>query len=368
MQWLVWTPWGIPALLVLAVCGTMAAFIFWARPDATQNRRLALQLFIEAFVVASLAGLTWFIRDPRASVALTLTMYAFVWPKLWTYYNFLATLPTPLARLVRPQGRRFAFLAVTLACSATVFIWPEAYVGGTVAHPDGGTTVLAGTMFLPMMQAWGVMWLVGLSFSISALRHAKTATSRQQARAYLIAFGMRDVAFFAVTVALSVVPPTSPTFLWWFMAFPATWILYPLLVGYGILRHQLFGIDVKIRFAVRHTALATLAATVFVVASELLENAVEARLGQGIGLAAALLITYASRPIRGMADAVAHRVSPASGDDEPTRIYRAALEGALEDGDISDREHAVLGRLAEQLGIDSNRHEQLVRDVRTIVA
>ncbi len=368
MGWLVWNPWGIPALLVLVICSGMGAFVFLARPGAIQNRRLALQLFLEGFVVAALAGLTWFINDARAAIALNLTMYAFVWPKLWTYYNFLATLPTPLAQVIRPNGRRFTFLALTLLASLTVFLWPGAYVGGAVPHPDGGFTILPGTMFLPMMQAWGVMWLVGLSFSISALRNARTGTSRQQARAYLIAFGTRDIAFFAITIALSVVAPTSPWFIWWFMAFPTTWIVYPLLVGYGILRHQLFGIDVKVRFAVRHTTLMGAGALVFFLATESLENLVEARMGQGIGLVAALAFTYAARPMRGLADNLARRVAPPSLDDESTRLYRAALEGAMEDGEITHKEQSMLARLAEQLGIDGARHDALVAETRSLLA
>jgi hypothetical protein len=44
-----------------------------------------------------------------------------------------------------------------------------------------------GSAFLVIFWMWACMWIVGLSFSISALRQSRTAIRREQARVYLIA-------------------------------------------------------------------------------------------------------------------------------------------------------------------------------------
>jgi Ca2+/H+ antiporter len=76
---------------------------------------------------------------------------------------------------------------------------------------------------MPIIWMWAFMWIVGLSFSISALRQARTELRREQARAYLIAFGFRDVAFFLSAVMFTVVPPTTRYFhVGFLLAFPIT--------------------------------------------------------------------------------------------------------------------------------------------------
>lgn len=103
---LYWNPWALPALVATVVTGTLAVFVYGARPDRTQNQRLALQMGVEAFVMFSLQGGTWVVADASFVYVMAGVGIIFVWIKLWTYYNFLATLPTPLARILeRPAVR-----------------------------------------------------------------------------------------------------------------------------------------------------------------------------------------------------------------------------------------------------------------------
>ncbi|HVM44878.1 MAG TPA: hypothetical protein VM582_02990, partial [Candidatus Thermoplasmatota archaeon] len=167
----------------------MAALVFFARPHRAPNRRLALQLVMEGYVVSALAGLTWLVEDVRVAWALTGSAVFLVWPKLWAYFSFLATLPTPLARHLQSPVRLRVFLGLTLAAGASWFVWPHYYYVSMVPVPWAPWAAVPGPGFFTIMQMWAVMWLIGLSFSLSAIRHAATPLARRQAKAYLVAFG-----------------------------------------------------------------------------------------------------------------------------------------------------------------------------------
>ena len=76
-----------------------------------------------------------------------------------------------------------------------------------------------------------------------------------------------------------------------------------------------------------------------------------------MGLLAALAIVAALRPMQRFAKGVADRVmrgvedTPAYLEVRKLEVYRAALEGAIQDGIITDKERAILARLRDQLAI-----------------
>ncbi|MEX0893635.1 MAG: hypothetical protein WEB88_15830, partial [Gemmatimonadota bacterium] len=352
---------------------SLAWFVYRSRPERTQNRRLALQLVVEAVVVSILGGVVWFIADAGAVRALTLIAFFLVWPKLWTYYSFLATLDTPLARPLQPRRRLNALLAATLLAAMSVLVWPEWYVGAVAYWPAvGGLHPAPGTGFVPMFWMWGLMWLVGLSLSISALRQARTILRRRQARAFLIAFGTRDISFVLTVALLTVVPPTNPYIHWVLLLFSLTWLVYLPLVGYGILKHQLFDIDLRVKRTVQRSTVLGSFAGAFFIGGEAFEQILPVD-GFVLGILAATAVALAFRPLQRLAERVAERAVP--GVDESAdylterrfEVYRDAIEGALADGSISQRERAILGKLQESLGIEPAAARRIEAEVQSVL-
>src|SRR5262249_32585536 len=127
-----WTPWALPGLTVFFGGLALAYFVYRSAPARTQNRRLAAQLTLEGIVVGLLGGAAWVLTDARLIVTLNLTAHFLVWIKLWTYYSFLATLDTPLARPLRSRRVLDGLLLLTFLAGLTVVFRPSWYGGAPV--------------------------------------------------------------------------------------------------------------------------------------------------------------------------------------------------------------------------------------------
>ena len=369
-----WTPWALPGLAVFFVGLALAYFIYQSRPDRAQNRRLALQLTLEAIVVGLMGGSAWIFSDPRLVVALSLTANVLVWPKLYTYYSFLATLDTPLARPLRAPGRLNILLVLTLLAGATVFIRPDWYGSAATYWPAVRAVHMPpGSAFVPIFWMWSAMWVVGLSFSISALRQSRTDLRREQARAYLIAFGTRDISFTILTAVFTFVPPTFKYFHWVFMLFPTVWLVYYPMVGYGILKHQLFDIDLRVKQGIQKSVVAGTVAALFFVGNYALEQFIRVN-SFVLGLLAAAVLTAAFQPLQRFASRVVDGIMPGVNTSEnyllerKHEVYRDAVEGACQDGVITDRERAILMKLHASLGITSAEARRIEQDVQAALA
>jgi hypothetical protein len=291
-----------------------------------------------------------------------------VWPKLWTYYSFLATLDTPLAVPLRRRGVLPGLLATTLVCGTSVFLWPSFYLSDAHPWPEvHAVAALPGSGFLQIFWAWAAMWIVGLVFSISALRNARTEIGREQARAYLIAFGFRDVGFVLMAVMFTLVPMTTPYFHWLYMLFPTVWLVYYPLVAWGILQHQLFDIELKVKKGVQRSVVASAIAGGFFVGTYALEQFVNAN-NFVLGLIIAAVLTVGFQPLQRAAERFADRLMPGVDRSESylserrLEVYRSAIEAAVLDGVISERERAILEGLQQSLGVTAAEASAIERE------
>lgn len=368
------TPWALPALAVFFGGFALAWFIYRSRPDRKQNRLLALQIVCEAVAVGLIGGVQWIFTDVGVVSVLGYASLFVVWPKLWTYYSFLATLDTPLARPLTPRVLN-GLLVATLLAAATVFIRPDWYGGETHYWPAvDGLHMPPGTAFMPILWLWAFMWIVGLSFSISALRQARTAIRREQARAYLIAFGFRDVAFFLSAVMFTVVSPTTRYFhVAFLLAFPITWLIYYPLVAWGILQHQLFDIELRVKRGVQRSVVAATITGAFFVGSYALEQFIDIN-NFVLGLFTAGVVTVAIHPLQRLAAKVADSLMPGVEGSESYlterrhEVYRNAIDAAMQDGSISERERAILTRLQQSLGVSAAEAAAIESDVQRTLA
>ena len=369
-----WTPWALPGYAVFFGGFALAYFIYKSRPDRTQNRILAIQIACEAIAVGLIGGVQWMFTDARIVAVLGYASLFIVWPKLWTYYRFLATLDTPLARPLTPRALRLLLIA-TLTAGSTVFLFPNWYGSEVHFWPQvGGLHMPPGTGFLVIFWMWAAMWIVGLSFSISALRHARTAIRREQARAYLIAFGFRDVAFLVSAFLFTITSPEAKYFhVMFLVAFPITWLIYYPLVAWGILKHQLFDIELRVKRGLQRSVIAAVIAGAFFVGTYALERFISVN-NFVVGLVAAGLVTLAIQPLQRMAAKLADHLMPGVDTSEDYlaerkhEVYRNAIEAALQDGAVTHKERTILAQLRMSLGVTEAEALSIERDVQRTLA
>jgi hypothetical protein len=200
--------------------------------------------------------------------------------------------------------------------------------------------------------------------AVSAFRRAAPGTgARARARAYMWAFGARDslfALFLAYTLAElvftkgegSLVPALDGVDDYVPMA--AT-VLFSLLLAYGVLRTQLFDIDLKIKVGISRSTVVTVILVIALAAAKTAEFYLNRTYGYVAGGMAAGFMLFLAPRLNKMGDRVAATALPkadGSADYIATRkaeVYRAAVETAWEDGAISMQDRAILDRLREKL-------------------
>jgi len=91
--------------------------------------------------------------------------------------------------------------------------------------------------------------------------------------------------------------------------------------------------------------------------------------GMVLGLLSSAVILLVLRPLHRMVEQAADRLMPGVAptaaylDQRKIDVYRAAYEGALQDGVVTERERAILGRLARHLELSPAAIAQAERDL-----
>lgn len=131
------------------------------------------------------------------------------------------------------------------------------------------------------------------------------------------------------------------------------------ILAYGILRHQLLDIDVKLRWGISRTTVAAVFLAVFFAVSEGAQQFFGETLGGTYaGIAAAGALVFAMAPLQRAAERLAERAvplasvpaSPAASNAEA--VYKAALRAAMREGGVTRREERHLAEVARGLGVD----------------
>ncbi|HEV8360388.1 MAG TPA: histidine kinase N-terminal 7TM domain-containing protein [Candidatus Thermoplasmatota archaeon] len=131
----------------------------------------------------------------------------------------------------------------------------------------------------------------------------------------------------------------------------------PVLATYALLRHQLFGIDLKIRWTIKQSTVAAAFIGLFFVVSESAQTFFSGSVGPYVGIAAAGMLVFAMAPLQRVADRVATAAMPlgkephAMSGDERAAVYRDNARVAWADGAIDKSERAMLDRLRASLGL-----------------
>jgi len=348
----------------------------WA-PGQRVSRRLALLLFVEGTaVITTEIALLLLVESETLATRISLAHSAADLLVLVLYLPFLgAALDVPPVRAFRSRAAAIAFGALGVVGLAAIVVFPSAFVFEAFRMPPGEPVRWLfewGHVWQVLAVGLVVMYSLGITASVVALRGAQTELGRRRAKVFLFAFGVRDLIWGGIyLVAMVWGNVLTPTGLAWLGQFySGSLLVYAILVGYGLLTVQLFDIDLRVRWTIKQGTVAAAFIAVFFLVSEGAATFLSQAFGNVLGLVAASLLMFALAPLQRAAESLAERAMPGV-EDTPEyasyrklQVYAAALESAYQEGGVSDRERAMLGRIAESLGLHPSDAERLEHDIR----
>jgi len=295
------------------------------------------------------------------------------WLLVGIYLPFVGmTVPSRLAGPLKNRRLQAGILTVSALVAISILLMPLS-MRVALNRPFYVVVILA--------LSWGFIT------ALHAWKTAATETQRSQAKAFTIAFGVRDVLWI-VAFSLSFVSYLGLSFVSYLglspEAFasiqPLTRITYPLavvicvpLIVYGVLRAQLFDIDLRLKKTLRRSLIGATFVAAFYVVSELAALYLSDSLGNILGLVCTGALVFVLSPIQRAAERISDAAMPNTKSTpqyeayRKLQVYESTLRAALEEGDISDRERRMLDRLVESLGIERGDADQLEIDLRSSV-
>lgn len=348
------SPVAVLALIAVAMCWALAVVLYRVGTAGSVARKLSLLLVAEGVALVS----TGYIDLLFTEAMLTSSWYQGWWDVEAAVHTFgdvamLALYPSFLAlalrtKLTNPFASKTARLVVSGLAVALFF-----------AVPFTPLEVGASSLYFLLAS----LFIFALVASIHAW-YTATGVARARARAFAIAFGIRDICWcfvygYAIVMIFrgeySVVDSDATSFIYVVYAL-GTLFAVPL-IAYGILRTQLFDIDLRIRWTIKQSTLAAVFVTIVYLVSEGAEQLLSSELGSFAGLLASAVVVFFLAPLQRFAERVASvampntRNTPEYAAFRKLQVYEAALSEALEGGGISAKERALLNRLRDSLGI-----------------
>lgn len=360
-------PFGILALAAVAMSWALAVVLFRVSTADSVARKLALLLVIEGVTLGS-SDAPWFVLAFRVE-------FLEAHPLLTTARNIVHVIGDCAMLALYP-----AFLAVALRTGMTrVFLQRRTRAGLLVAAGSFGFLIFVESLqrvgvtllFLGLVTTFGYAFVA----SIQAWR-AATGAARSRALVFALAFGFRDLcwgynyAFATWELWTDRIPlANGQVDLGFYLYVIGTLVSVPL-IAYGILRTQLFDIDLRIRWTIKQSTIAGIFVALMFFISEGVSTFLSAELGGFAGLLAAAVVMFFLAPLQRFADRVATAAMP---DTQNTpeyvafrkmQVYEDALAEALHEDGISDRERALLVRLRDSLGIAQADAEAIERELQ----
>jgi len=364
---------GIPAAFI---AWGFALYVFVVAPPSRGARYLVAMLIIDGLAVISSYGNSPYVDR----ILLDLIGWAgFSWPEIhqasdWAliavYLPFLGmTLDSPLVAPLKNKFVRGISLFGGLAIALSMFFLSDE---------------TREWFRVPFYTVICIVLAWGFAAAIHSWYIATSEAKRARAKAFTLAFGVRDVLWtftFAMNVAhyygyigdgtteMSGMMQIMVPFLYEFAV-----ILYVPLVAYGVLRVQLFDVDLRIKRTIKRSTVAAAFVATFFVVSELAGNYLSSQLGTVLGVLCTGALVFFLDPIQRTAERLSDAAMPNTHDTpeyesyRKLQVYESAVQAALEDGHISARQRRVLGSLVESMGLDARIAEQLENDARAAIA
>lgn len=366
---LTWTPWALPGLLTAILAWAGAVVVLRTAPHRRLNRRLASLLVLEGLWMGG--SLFYMVEDPVAAYGAGALAVAAMAALPFQYLSFLST--SLRTSLVAPFRSRAAFLLLALASTGAalwVLVSPSSFITDLYS-PEWATWNFR---FRPLGQRAAQLLGAAALFGLAAALHAFVKTradsaARSRAKWFAIAFGVRDVY---AGIANLLYPVLRDVPFWGDFVYNAgqtsVYLVYIVLLAYGVLHTQMFDIDLKVKFALEQSTVGSFFAAAFFTGDFVLQKIIPVE-GTVLGFLSAAAVTLGLRPIQRFAERFAGRVmddveeTPEYLRSRKRTVYRAALEGAVEDGVISDKERDILERLRRELEISGEIGRRLEEQV-----
>ena len=359
-------PIGLLALVAFVMCLGLALVIFRTGMGGATAHRLSLLLVVEGITLVSTGYIDLFLGPEIRA----LPSYP-AWLKaeeivhtlgdcamLALYPPFLGmALRTPLTRSFNNRKVRMGLFIVATLLFFAVLSTPLEYGAATLY-------LLLTLLFVYALAAAIHTWYIS------------TGSARSRARSFTMAFGLRDICWgYAYGGAIlmiwsgqyKVVEPDASGLPYVFYALGS--LLAVPLIAYGILRTQLFDIDLRIRWTIKQSTIAAAFVAIMFLVSEAAEQFLSAELGTLAGLLVATLIVFFLAPLQHFAERVANATMPNTRETpeyvafRKMQVYEAALAEARQEGGISNKERALLVRLRDSLGISKTDAEAIEREL-----
>lgn len=360
---------GIPAALV---AWGFAIYVLVVAPPTRGARFLVAMLIIDGLaVISSYDNWIYVDRFLIESLGISALPWRHIhqssdWAMIAVYLLFLGmTLESPLVKPLKHPVIRGAVLSGGLVIALSIFVLSDE------------TLELFRVPFyivICVVLAWGF---------VAALHSWYIATSeakRARAKAFTLAFGVRDVLWtftFALNAAhyYGVVgegAPGDPGVLSIVVPFfyELAVIIYVPLVAYGVLRVQLFDVDLRIKRTLKRSTVAAAFVATFFVVSELAGEFLSGQLGTVLGVLGTGALVFFLDPIQRAAERLSNAAMPNTQETpeyesyRKLQVYESAVQAALEDGHISKRQRRVLNSMVESMGIDTTVAERLENDAQ----
>ena len=367
----VWTPWGVSGVLAWLIAWAAAVFIFRTAPDPQVRWRFSVLLFVEgAMILTGSSGPALWIGSAEGVRLASLAHFANDWLLLAAYLPALAVaIDSPLLRTFRRGPGTLAVLIIGLGGAVFALMRPDLFVANVSQAPAN-----FGQVWMPTPgRAWPVIavllavsYTYGFVATVLSWHSARSPVARKRAGSLALAFGTRDVFWGAVFLGFGLFPEALPTVglpLLQLASFAL--LIYVLLMAYGIASAHVFDIDLKLKWTLERGTIAAVFVAVFFVVSEGAATFLSDRLGSLLGLLATGALVFLLAPLHRAAESLAGVAMPKVADTPEYRafrreqIYGEALADALEEGDVTPVERAILDRLRAALELDEKAAQDL---------
>lgn len=359
---------GIPAAIM---AWGFALYVLVVAPPTRGARWLVGMLFVDGLAVITsydnLAYLNPFLENVGLPGVPRGLHQVSDWVMIAVYLPFIGmTLSSPLVTPLKHPIISRLILFGGLGIALVIFFLPD----DTRRHFNVPFYIV-----ICIVLAWGFAAALHTWFIASG------EAERERARAFTIAFGVRDVlwtiTFAYYTAALyglteaGIEELASGSVKYSFLlplSYELAVILYVPLVAYGVLRVQLFDIDLRIKRTLKRGTVAAAFVATFFVVSELAGNYLSSQFGTFLGVLCTGALVFFLDPIQRAAEGFANAAMPKTVNTQEyesfrkLQVYESAIRAALEDGHISERQRRVLNSMIVSMGIDPSIAKRMEQD------
>ena len=372
---MIWNWWAVPGTLAF-IAGVGAAFTaLRTNPRRSLNQRLAAVLVFDSFLFGFGSGTIFFFESAPVVRAMAVLSGVAVNVLPFLYLTFMgAALDVPFLRPFRSQ-RAFLILGLlSVVAGIVVLLRPHLFVTPLYQPAWAPWNFQSAEWGNTVALIFGLLEFVALGAAIWAYRRTPVGSSaRSQAKWFVIAFGVRD-AYFMFSLALY--PQLRPIPFWGDLIYnpiqASLYFVFVLLLSYGVLHTQLLDIELRIKLALQRSTVIGAVAAVFLIGSAVLEQLLPVQ-SKLISVVLAISLALAFSRLERMTKRVVDRIMPGVEKSEAylgTRrieVYRAALEGAAQDGIVTRREQDILAALRRKLNITDDEADIAEREFRNIM-